>query len=91
MPSSRIVRPLLVLALLLFPLAAQAAPAPVKPRTSLVITLRDFLGDLGATLTAWIGEEGAVTDPFGNRLAAPPPPETSGFAAAENRGTTRLK
>lgn len=92
MHASRIARTALILVLLLTPLAAQAAPAPPKKEASLVVTLRGLLGELGRTLTAWIGQEGAGADPFGNHLAAPPPPsETSGFAPEESRGTARLK
>lgn len=91
MPSSRILRSALVVALLACPLAAQAAPAPAKPKPSLVATIHHFLGDLGATLTAWIGQEGSGVDPFGNHLASPPQPsETSGSAPLENRRPSRL-
>ena len=91
MHASRVLKTALFLAHLLAPLTAHAASAPAKPEPSVVTTLRQFLGDLGATLTAWIGQEGAGVDPFGNHVTTPPPPpETSGFASVEGQRRSRL-
>jgi hypothetical protein len=91
MHASRVLKTALLLALLLTPLAAHAAPASSKPKPSIVTTLRQFLGDLEATLTAWIGQHGSGIDPFGNHTTVPPPTETSGFASSDDQTRPRLE